>query len=110
MDCTPEEQLQVLRWVAQREPRAPGGGLWDSDLMSDLAWPQEKAQSMLAGLRAHGDLACKDVLLEGGGGYSIGLIRLTSAGRDRLLAEDPQAAPARGLLAQLTRLVTPRRR
>ncbi|HUR62678.1 MAG TPA: hypothetical protein VM286_09985 [Candidatus Thermoplasmatota archaeon] len=109
MDCPPEDQVKVLRWVAGRHQQDGATLLWDSDLMSAFAWTQEKAQSMLAGLRANGDLSCKDVLLEGGGGYSMGSIRLTEAGHDRLAAEEPQGTAAQGILGRLARLVAARR-
>jgi hypothetical protein len=106
MDCPPEEQLRVLRWLAGREPGPVERVLWDADLMADLGWTQERAQSMLAALRTRGDLVCKDVILEGGG-YAIGSIRFTAAGLQRLA--DADAPAPRSLLARLTAKVSGKR-
>jgi len=101
MDCTEDDQLRVLRWAATRQDshRRPA----DADLMAELSWSEEKAQSMLAALRSRGDLLVKDILLDGGGGYAMGDIRLTPSGLDRLADCEPGGRP--GLFGRLVRLM-----
>ncbi|MFO1534405.1 MAG: hypothetical protein ABR586_01935 [Thermoplasmatota archaeon] len=76
-----DDELRTLHWLDERSEQA--AVLWDSDLMRAFEWSAERAQGILRGLQAKGQLRCKDVALAGGRS-SLGHIALTAAGANRL--------------------------
>jgi hypothetical protein len=101
LDPAADNERQALRWL---EAAAEGSVLWDSDLMRAFDWSAERAQSVLRSLQAKGQVRCKDVALAPGRS-SLGHIRLTAAGMDRLRAGpgDDAEAPRTGLRRLVSR-------